>query len=361
MALKWDEPQVLSEWSRDLGRTHIFLDFHVHPFDVLSDDTRYSPDPHIDGLYSRGLFKYRPPVLEDAPDEGAAGTQAASDNQRAYILSSRFTYNHTGPKVFKDQIDLVGLSGALLLPVARTSGKAHEMSEVARTMFQKDQRFLPGCAFPVGLQPEQLVDYYHHARANYGALAVKLHPNLAAIDPVSRTGQELIQASLSAAGALDLPTIIHTGRTPCIEPAASREYGTIPHLASMDWTVSAAPVILAHAGCYGLTLSESEETLPILDELLEKHPNLMADVSNLEPPILRLVLEKISPERLIFGSDALYIPIWKAWLRFLQVLRTVSAHPEEDLVRMAALNPVQCLGLANRSRVLSLKPAQHND
>jgi predicted TIM-barrel fold metal-dependent hydrolase len=83
-----------------------------------------------------------------------------------------------------------------------------------------------------------------------------------------------------------------------------------------------------------------------LDNLLEKHPNLMADISNLEPPILRLVLERVSPDRLIFGSDALYVPIWKAWVRFLQTLQLLSKHPDDDLIRIASLNPAYCLSLS---------------
>ncbi len=361
MALNWDDPQVLCEWARDLGRTHTFLDFHVHPFDVLSDDTRYTRDAQVDGLYSRGLFKYRPPVLEAASEDLTDVGQPASDNQRAFILSSRFTYNHTGPKVFNDQLDLVGLSGALLLPVARTAGKAGEMSEVVGEMFQKDRRFLPGCALPVGLQPEELAGFFKSARERFGVRAIKFHPNLAAIDPGTQGGQELIYSTLSAAGDLHLPIIVHAGRTPSIEPAASREYGTISHLTTINWSLSAAPVILAHAACYGLTVEEAPEALSRLDDMLERHSNLRVDTSNLEPSILGLVLNRIPPERLIFGSDALYVPIWKAWLRFLQALRRVSVHPDDDLIRIAALNPAQCMALENRSRSLSLKPTQNND
>jgi predicted TIM-barrel fold metal-dependent hydrolase len=82
-----------------------------------------------------------------------------------------------------------------------------------------------------------------------------------------------------------------------------------------------------------------------LDALFEKYPNLMADTSNLRPASLRLVLKKVCRSRLLFGSDALYVPTWEAWLRFLQALQEVSACPEEDLVRVAALNPASCLGI----------------
>jgi predicted TIM-barrel fold metal-dependent hydrolase len=212
-------------------------------------------------------------------------------------------------------------------------------------MFKTDNRLLPGCAFPIGIQPEKLAVFFRSAFEKYRIRAIKLHPNLAGIDPMAQAGQDLICASLSVAGELHLPVIVHGGRTPSIEQSEGREYGSISRLALISWSISTAPVILAHAGCYGLTYAESVEALIILKKLLDKHSNLMIDISNLEPPILRLVLEKVSPERIVFGSDALYVPIWKAWGRFLQTLALVSVCPDDDLIRIASLNPARCLSL----------------
>jgi len=139
--------------------------------------------------------------------------------------------------------------------------------------------------------------------------------------------------------------VMHGGRSPGLEPIECREYGIISRLSTVDWSISTAPVILAHAGCYGLTHAESIDALPILNNLFKKHSNLMADTSNLEPSILQLILEKISPTRLVFGSDALYVPIWKAWLNFLESLQLVSAHPDDDLIRIASINSARCLSL----------------
>ncbi len=339
---KLDNPQVLLEWARDLGKSYPFLDLHVHPYEVLTGDVSFNPDPQIEGLFNKGLFKYHPPVLDDINP-----TQPTPDNQRALLLAARLTYNHTGPKVLTDQIDLAGLSGALLLPVARTAGKAEEMLEVSQKMFEKEVRLFPGCALPIDIQPDKLADFFRFARQRNGIRAVKLHHNLTAIDPLTKKGEDLTNATLVAAGELNLPMVVHGGRSPGLEPIECREYGTISRLATVDWSISTAPVILAHAGCYGLTHAESIDTLTILNNLFEKHSNLMSDTSNLEPSILQLVLEKISPTRLVFGSDALYVPIWKAWLRFLQTLQLVSTHPDDDLIHIASLNPARCLSLSS--------------
>ncbi len=337
---KSDNPQLLLEWARDLGKTNPFLDLHVHPYEVLTGDVGFNPDPQIEGLFNKGLFQYHPPVLDDINP-----TQPIPDNQRGLLLAARLTYNHTGPKVLTDQIDLAGLSGALLLPVARTAGKAEEMLEVTQKMFEKEARLFSGCALPINIQPDKLADFFRFARQRNRIRAIKFHHNLTGIDPLTKKGEELTNAALAAAGELNLPMVVHGGRSPGLEPIECREYGIISRLATVDWSISTAPVILAHAGCHGLTYAESIDALSILNNLFEKHSNLMADTSNLEPSILQLVLEKINPARLVFGSDALYVPIWKAWLRFLQSLQLVSTHPDDDLISIASLNPARCLSL----------------
>lgn len=341
--LKLDNPYSLLEWARDLGKTFTFLDLHVHPYEVLTGDIKFNPDPQIEGLFNKGSFKYHPPTL-NAEILPTNSPQSPSDNQRAKLLAARLAYTHTGSKVLTDQIDLAGLSGALLLPVARTAGQAEDMLEASQEMFQKESRLFPGCAIPIGIQPKKLEDFFRSAHKKNNIRAIKFHPNLAGINPL--TQKEIINVSLMAAGELHLPMVVHGGRSLGIEPVESTEYGIISRLATINWSISSAPVILAHAGCYDLTYAESLEALTQLSKLLAKHPNLMADVSNLEPPILQLVLKKIEPSRLVFGSDALYVSIWHAWLRFLQALQLVSTNPDDDLIQIASLNPAYCLSLS---------------
>jgi predicted TIM-barrel fold metal-dependent hydrolase len=244
-----------------------------------------------------------------------------------------------------DQLAAVGLSGALLLPVARIPGKAEEMLDASQQMFCSGTNLYHACAFPIGLQTDQLFDFFRAALENYKISAIKIHPSLAGIDPLTQNGHDQIEATLEAAGALGLPVIIHGGRTSALSPCEAAEYGIISHLETINWQLSTAPVILAHAGCYELTEDEAETALSKLATLFEKYPNLMADTSNLRPAPLRLVLNKVCRSRLLFGSDALYIPTWEAWLRFLQALQEVSSSPDDDLVRIAALNPANCLGI----------------
>lgn len=338
------DPYALVEWARDIGKTYPFIDSHVHPFDVLTGDTEYQIDDQVDGLYHKGSSVYHSPTIQ-ANIESRKTPAASMATLNSLLLASRLTYTHLGPVVLKDQLDVVGLTGALLLPVARVPGVAENLLQVTGHMFPKDGRLFPGCAFPIGIPPDNLDSFFREAYDTWRIRAIKLHPNLAAIDPLSDLGRECIEAMLAVAGSLDLPVVIHGGRTLALEPTECREYGTLPHLANVDWSLSSAPVIIAHCGLYCLTEEEAIAALDVLDGLFERYPNLMADTSNLEPPILRLVLERIDRNRLLYGSDALYIPIWKSWIRFLHTLSLVTQHPEADLIRIASLNPIRCLNL----------------
>jgi hypothetical protein len=333
--------------AKELGREFPFFDFHVHPFDVLSGDTTYQADNSIDGLFRKCPLPYRPPSISQKRETSKERTtqRPSGNSPQAYILASRLAYTFTGRKVLADQLDLIGFAGALLLPVARGTGDAERLLAAGREMFGDHNRFFMGSPIPIGLSPDKLLGFYQSAREQWGICAIKVHPNLAGVDFLRKSGRDLIEATLLAAGTLGLPVVIHGGRTPGMEPCELRELGSILRLKEINWGLSSAPVIFAHGGCYGLAEPEVITGLSILNGLFDKYPNLMADTSNLEVPVLKLILEKVDCNRLLFGSDALYVPIWKAWLRFLQALFEISFRPENDLIRIASLNPQICLGL----------------
>ncbi len=336
-------PAALLCWSSEIGRDHPFLDFHTHPFDVLRGEIAYQPGAATAGLFTAGMTCYHAPVLAAEPGLEARPLPAAAQSERGLLLAARLVYAHTGPRVFADQLALVPVAGALLLPVARAPGQAGLLLEAQAEMFGGEPRWVPGCPFPVGAAPDELEPFFRQARTRQGIRVIKVHPNLSNLNPRGAVGGELLEATLAAAGALNLALVLHTGRTPGLEPPEQREFSALSQLAQVDWSLSAAPVIFAHAGCYGLAPSEWPQALHRMARLLEKYPNLMADTSNLAPEALQLVLAKLDPARLLFGSDALYVPVWKAWLQFLAALEQVSASPERDLIQIASTNPLRCL------------------
>lgn len=339
------ERGYLFAWAREVGKDHPFWDFHVHPFDVLIGDVKYRLDDSVDGLFSKGFGKYHAPTpkfvagYSDIDDT----LHEPSHSERAMLLASRFTYLHTGPKVFADQLDLAGISHAVLLPVVRGADSAVAMLNAMGMMFSADERFLLGCPFPIDTSCDQLFKYFRWARDTWGVRVIKIHPNLIGLNPVEQDGRDILDATLDASASLKLPIVLHGGRSPGLEPVEKREHSILSHLTEVNWGRSSMPIVIAHAGCYGLNEDEIPSTLKLLDKLLEKYSNVMVDTSYLESSVLQKVFLSVDRNRLIFGSDALYTPVWKAWGGFLKALRLVSTHPDDDLIHIASLNPAGCL------------------
>jgi hypothetical protein len=341
--------QYYLDWAESISRSHPFIDFHVHPFDVFSGDIEYQPDAMNNGIFRKGSSVYKPPKINQNDEYLNDPFKNVEDNSRAIMLASRLIYSHTGPKVFTDHLDQARIARALLLPVARSKDTATQMLDVSLRLFDQEARLYLACPFPVGIPPDKLINFYSNSKKYKKICAIKIHTNLIGLDPLTKNGKELIEMTLGAAGMLNLPVIVHGGITIGLSSPESKRFGTLDRLRKIDWNISSAPVIIAHAGCYGLTEEEITSVLPILNRLLDTCPHLMADVSALNLPALQLLMTKIDRNRLIFGSDALYFTIWKSWVRFLHALRLVSTNPDDDLIQIASLNPSRCLSYSGNS------------
>jgi hypothetical protein len=339
------DPAFLIDWAFDLSRHYQFWDFHAHPFCVFSGDTDYQADKNIDGLYSKSNRQYHTPVLEvKANSSGQSDDyKVASLPGSALLLSSRLIYSFTGPRVFLDYIEIVGISRVMLLPVAHSAGIAEDLLESMTNMFSEDVHFHYGCPLPVDVSPKKLQNFLLSAQDKWGIKLIKIHPNLLGIDPISKDGRNLLETTLEIAGRLKLPIIIHGGRTPGILPVENREFGTLSRLSKIDWSISSSPVIIAHAGCYGMEGNEIGETIRILEGMLNLHSNLMVDISSMDFPVLQKLMKSISYQRIIFGSDSLYCSIWTSWINLLRTITTTFKTPDTVLIQIASSNPNHCL------------------
>ncbi len=343
-----DEPsqQYLLDWARDLGKSNPFWDFHIHPYNVLSADTQsYHPDPFTPGVYSQTSAPYHSPSLPEQPEsKPAADGRSSQLSDRSFLLLSRITYSRVGPRVIADQLDMCGIQHALLLQVARQPGDSEKLLEAAGQMFAEGVQFRFSCAMPVGLPPDKLDGFYRAAQAQWGISAIKIHTNLSGTDPSSAAGRAAIESTLESAGRLGLPVVVHGGPSLGVETSVSG-LGRLEHLKEINWGLSCAPVIIAHAGLYHLSDAEELETLSTMRAMFDKYSNLFVDTSSLKLTSIARLLTHLDRTRLIFGSDALYKPVWEIWVQFLRALQSTSPHPDADLVRIASRNPRHCLGL----------------
>lgn len=323
-----------------MGRDFLLSDLHAHPFEVLTDQADYAGSPGAPGLFGRGPMAYAPPApggIREVPD----GSPSAL-GPRALLLQARIAYAHTGPRVFRDQMSLCGLRRSLLLPVSPPGeGAAGALARMSRleAVFPRSPEFPRAVPLPPGIPASGLPAFLAEARERHGAAALKVHPNLSGLDLGAPQGRAALEAALSAAGQAGLPIILHAGRSPGLEPAFRCGLGSLANLSRVDLSDPCPTVILAHGGLLGLGPGEIErDAIPLLKELVGRREGILADTSALGPSALGSLVRALPPEKLLFGSDALYHPPWRGVALLLSSLRDRSTW-EEDFLAIACRNP----------------------
>ncbi len=321
------------------------MDVHVHPFEVLGSGICYAENLESPGIWSSGSLCYLPPASRGFDPELQTATQEIPGElqHRMQTFFLRRLYMHTGPRCFKDQLSLGGISRALLLPVARPGEPIAAEMDFLFALFAAEPRFLLGYCVPGDVPDEGVESDLQRAVSRWDVRALKVHPNLSRIDPRTSAGRERIETLLAAAGRCGLPLVLHGGPSPGLADAAAQDYGRIQHLEEIDFGLSSSPVVIAHAGAYGLSAAEvDDEILPRLQRLFDRWEHLSLDLSALSLSVQVRILRTIEPERVLFGSDALYDLPWKSLVRLFLALRQVCAGRQEELlVRIAGTNPVR--------------------
>jgi predicted TIM-barrel fold metal-dependent hydrolase len=336
------------EAAKALKKGRRFYDIHVHPHDIIFNLLVYRRCARHQGLYAAHQADYAPPALGRLPLCAPRAAKAMSDEWRAKIFTMTLParYGHTGPRVFGDQMALCGIDEVLLLPVAGPSGPfLEEMSSLFR-MFSEDERFHLAGSIPADVPIGGVSRYVQKMVALFGIRAVKIHPNISAINVSTSRAKEWLEAVLFACGAHGLPLILHVGRNAVLPQMERARYADIDHFDGIDWSVSGAPVVFAHAGVYGFEQDEiRDRILPKLIRLLEIHGNLRVDIADLRFDVLRQILVAVDPGRILFGSDALYTSQWSMMVTLLAALSDLfpAQKAEEGFVAIMSDNPQKVL------------------
>jgi predicted TIM-barrel fold metal-dependent hydrolase len=328
---------------KELRSAYRLFDIHAHPFEILFDQFHYRLSPDQKGLYSASACPYHPPQLTALPPENTFRMDSGAEGNLKGGLSwiaLREVYSHTGPKVFGDHMSLSGIDRVLLLPVASPDEVSDQSMETLIEMFGPDGPFSFGCGVPNRIRLEGMSEFLKERIKRHGIEAVKLHPNITGIDLGTKPGKERVEGMLKACGELELPLIIHGGRSPVVRHSKTAEYGRIQYFQDIDWKISPETVVIAHAGGYGCSRGEmEEEVLPILQRLLSRYPNLMIDLSGLEMDVIGLLFRKVDLGRILFGSDGLYTAPWAALVKIAHALLKEGLNLEKGLIEIVSLNP----------------------
>lgn len=327
------------------GKGPLF-DMHVHPFNIADPLPGYKETSPGSGVFGQdsGGRDYEPPVLEYSRFEDQRAWENAVQNpgllRKFYLLKSRSLYRFTGPGVFREHMDLAGVSHALLLPIALPGDEGDlQIAEMAR-IFGKQSGFSLAYSVPDNCRTQDIVDRVGNARNMYGISAIKIQPAITGIDLLSREGGERLHMILEASRKHRLPVLIHGGYTRGFAAEERVAFGCLDKLMRVDWKTTTQPVVIAHAGLYDCPKSEVRNcSFPQISRLLEKNEHLLVDISGLPSWAMEMIFEKIDAGKILFGSDGLYNPIWAVAACAIEAIIKTGNPPERIFHKIAHENP----------------------
>jgi predicted TIM-barrel fold metal-dependent hydrolase len=319
-------------------------DCHAHPFDIFSSKIKHGKQINQEGVYFAESAEFTGPKLSDLLiDDWCVRKRMSLFFKKTEYHSTRSfnPYLHTGPQVFQLQMTLSGVDKTLLLPVARHDDTCDLRFKEMLQIFSTTPQFFFGYSFPNYISNDLILAHLKDLVEQFDIKAVKIHPNLTQIDPSSSNGRSRIEHILEACGALNIPVIVHGGKSPSMTNLVASSYASIENLENIDWSLNQGTTILAHAGAYGSSYSELENAiLPILKKLLKKHQQLGIDLSGLDGQAISLILKNVDIGKIFFGSDALYEPQWKVIVKLLHILKKTTDNYVECFRQITNGNPM---------------------
>lgn len=344
------EPQEVARYveaAKALKNGRRFYDIHVHPHDIVFNQLAYRRGSQ-EGVYHAHAAPYTPPSLGRLPLFPPGPEKALSDEWRTRIfgMTLRKRYGHTGPLVVSDQMALCGIDEVLLLPVAGRTGPFMDQMALVYRMFCGDDRCHLAGSIPTDVPIGNLSGYVREMVHRFGIRAVKLHPNIAGLNMATSRAKEWLEAVLSVCGVNRLPLILHVGRNSVLPRMEMASYADIDCFDGIDWSIADVPVVFAHAGIYCCEADEvAGRVFPKLTRLLRTHDHLMVDIADLGFDAVRKVVRTMDPDRILFGSDALYATQWSMMVTLFIALSEVFPSPdaEERFVAIMSDNPRKAL------------------
>lgn len=331
---------------RDVCAGETTFDIHVHATEVIKSKPVYGP--MIDGVLSASDDKaYKPPVLTNVRVSTAEEQTAGRMQNRLSEMAFTRAYTHTGPRVVADQLDLAKVNNAVFLPVDNGRQPVAEQMQIIKFCCETDQRFVAGYCVPNDVPDEALAAELTRVREEFSVRLIKVHPNISGLDITTAQGQNRLHRLLRACDDLELPVLIHGGCSPILGDAPARTYSAINNLEAVDWSLTRSPVVIAHFGIYGCQCCASTQTSDAerkLLELLETHEHLYTDTSGVSYAAIERMLSLLEPERVVFGSDAFYVPVFRQ-LSLVAHALTVLGKGLENIKPMLCDNPKTILGL----------------
>ncbi|MFA6449653.1 MAG: amidohydrolase family protein [bacterium] len=179
---------------------------------------------------------------------------------------------------------------------------------------------------PKNKRREQLIEEY----VAMGARGMKVHPEMQMMSVSAEPMQELFKLWKEKTGGL--PVLAHSGFNG-FEPKSAREHADIGHYWKMAEALEGSPCILGHA-----SMNQFRQAV----EIAEKHPHVLLEVSGQPPAHLHEMMDRLGPDRLLFGSD------WPVYPQAVPIAKTLIATEGNPEARIKILrdNARRVLGLS---------------
>ena len=329
--------------SRELGKDVPLMDVHVHPTEIIRNKHIYRSKVDKDcHLLSAVHTDYSKPELSrlrisfDQVD--SSKFSRTLKNKLSEMLFSK-NYNHIGIDVLHDQMRLAGVSHACMLPVASKLAPIETQMPFLGQLHEADNNLVVGYGLPKQEENVNVQELLREQLGKYPVKILKIHPNISGIDISQDEGKEYLEETLEICGILDLPVVIHGGISPILSGSENAYFARLENLSDIDWGLTKSSIILAHFGMYGCSandISSAEEQC--LVSIIDKHDNVFVDTSGVGFGVVNKMINVLPEEKVIFGSDALYMPIWESMSYLLHACDSNGFNKESYLKRVANEN-----------------------
>ena len=253
-------------------------------------------------------FYYLPPDIKSSlyvyanqnADQAARSEMTNIILRTLLPIDSPVTDSHTIPNLLKE-MDLLGIEKSVVFPVQCGWLFGDNMTERyldAVTRSGKADRFIVcGSVKPTQKKAVSQVKAYKEK----GLKGIKMHPNMARFYPNDESAWPVYELC----GKLDLPVLIHSGRTGFKEKTTfgmkfyTEDYSDIKNYEAPIAAFPEVRFVLCHSGAL-----QNEEAIRIA----KKYPNVWLDIHGQGVDRIQTMIKELGPEQLMYGSDWAFYP-----------------------------------------------------
>lgn len=313
-------------------------DMHVHPFDTLRP-ANYMKNRSKEGLFSIGHSEYKITTIEKVRDVCTNENNDCFISDKSPLMNFfvKQIYYHTGEYVFETMFDIACLDKGVLLPIPIEKTCFDNQMNQLQMMFSKNKRFYLAGSVPNSINNDEIEKYLKKQIEKFSIVALKIHPNITGIDLAEKCNKGRLEQIIDICSRYNLPIIIHGGRSGSIKGEASG-YAELANFDGINFDAK-VPIIISHGGTYDVPKSRIEDVIiPKLKKMLYQYNNLFVDISGLEGDMINQILRNIEIERILFGSDSLYVHPLVMQIRLIAELDKLKFSVEQSFEKVMSKN-----------------------